>query len=166
MATYSSRGPTAIDGLLKPELVAPGNRIVAAAATGAYLTRTYPERVVFGSDPARYAEMSGSSMSAAVVSGSVALLLDAKPRLTPAQVKLALQVTSSRVAGAGLIEAGAGQVNVVAAVGLVSGDQACQPSGGLALKSSLTASPIHIAKAPLSHFENHRRSCVVSPSAQ
>ena len=48
MATYSSRGPTAIDGLLKPELVAPGNRIVAAAAAGAYLTRTYPERVVSG----------------------------------------------------------------------------------------------------------------------
>ena len=96
MATYSSRGPTAIDGLLKPELVAPGNRIVAAAASFAYLTRTYPERVMFGQDLARYAEMSGSSMSAAVVSGSVALLLDANPRLTPAQVKLALQVTSSR----------------------------------------------------------------------
>ncbi len=28
MATYSSRGLTHIDGLLKPELVAPGNRIV------------------------------------------------------------------------------------------------------------------------------------------
>ncbi len=42
MATYSSRGPTAYDGLLKPELVAPGNRIVAAAAPGAYLTQTYP----------------------------------------------------------------------------------------------------------------------------
>ena len=124
MATYSSRGPTAIDGLLKPELVAPGNRIVAAAAASAYLTRTYPERVVFGQDLARYAEMSGSSMSAAVVSGSVALLLEAKPRLTPAQVKLALQVTSSRVAGAGLIEAGAGQVNVIAALGLVSGPRA------------------------------------------
>jgi len=32
MATYSSRGPTAIDGVLKPELVAPGNKIVAASA--------------------------------------------------------------------------------------------------------------------------------------
>ena len=32
MATYSSRGPTAFDGVLKPELVAPGNRIVATAA--------------------------------------------------------------------------------------------------------------------------------------
>ena len=44
MATYSSRGPTAFDGLLKPELVAPGNRIVATAAAGSYLTQTYPER--------------------------------------------------------------------------------------------------------------------------
>ena len=42
MATYSSRGPTAIDGVLKPELVAPGNRIVSAAAADSYLATTYP----------------------------------------------------------------------------------------------------------------------------
>ena len=59
MATYSSRGPTAIDGLLKPELVAPGNRIVAPAAAGAYLTRTFRERVVSGQGSAAYIEMSG-----------------------------------------------------------------------------------------------------------
>ena len=83
MATYSSRGPTAIDGLLKPELVAPGNRVVATAAPAAYLTKTYPERVVLGAGQGRFIEMSGTSMSTAVVSGAVALLLDARP-LNPA----------------------------------------------------------------------------------
>ena len=53
--------------------------------------------------------MSGTSMASAVVAGAVALLLDANPSLSPADTKLALQLTSSRVAGAGLIEAGAGQ---------------------------------------------------------
>ncbi len=46
MATYSSRGPTLIDGVLKPELVAPGNRLVAAVPRGAYLPATFPDRVV------------------------------------------------------------------------------------------------------------------------
>ncbi len=120
MASYSSRGPTAVDGLLKPELAAPGNRIVAAAAPGASLTRTYPERVVRGGGDA-YLELSGTSMSAAVVSGAVALLLQARPGLTPAAAKAVLQVTSGRLAGAGLVEAGAGAVNVLAAVDLVTG---------------------------------------------
>ena len=48
MATYSSRGPTAFDGVLKPDVVAPGNKIVAPAAPGSYLAKTYPERIVSG----------------------------------------------------------------------------------------------------------------------
>ena len=109
MATYSSRGPTRFDGVLKPELAAPGNKIVAPAAAGSYLAETYPEARVGRAAAHDYIELSGTSMASAVVAGAVALLLDANPSLTPADVKLALQLTSSRVAGAGLIEAGAGQ---------------------------------------------------------
>jgi hypothetical protein len=61
-------------------------------------------------------------MSTAEVSGALALLREAQPSLTAAQAKTALQVTSSRLPGAGLIEAGAGEVNVMAALALVSGD--------------------------------------------
>ena len=66
-----------------------------------------------------YVEMSGTSMSAAVVSGAVALMLEARHELTPSDVKLALQLSSSEVQGAGLIEAGAGALNVASAVLLV-----------------------------------------------
>ncbi len=121
MATYSSRGPTRFDGVLKPELAAPGNKIVAASAAGSYLALTYPERVVAGRGANAYIQMSGTSMASAVVAGAVALLLDSNPSLSPADTKLALQLTSSRVAGAGLIEAGAGSLNVVAAVRLARG---------------------------------------------
>ena len=69
MATYSSRGPTLIDHVLKPEMVAPGNKIVATAAAGSYLAETYPERVVAGQGANPYMEMSGTSMSSAVVAG-------------------------------------------------------------------------------------------------
>ncbi len=79
MATYSSRGPTMIDGLVKPELVAPGNRIVSTSANRSYFETQYPERVVQGHGRTAYIEMSGTSMSAAVVSGAAALLLEAHP---------------------------------------------------------------------------------------
>ena len=100
MATYSSRGPTLIDGVLKPELVAPGNRIVAAAARRVASWRgRIPERVVAGHGRDAYIEMSGTSMSAAVVVGGGGAAARGAPALTPAEVKAVLQMTSSRVAG-------------------------------------------------------------------
>jgi serine protease AprX len=116
MASYSSRGPTYIDGVLKPDIAAPGNKIAGPAAPGAYITQTYPERIVSGEGSQAYIELSGTSMAAAVVSGAAALMLEANPALTPADTKLVLQLTSSPVAGAGLVEAGAGSLNAAAAV--------------------------------------------------
>jgi len=123
MATYSSRGPTMIDGVLKPELVAPGNRIISTSSNRSYFEAEYPERLIEGAGGNGFIEMSGTSMSAAVVSGAAALLLEAGPGLTPREVKLLLQVTSSQVAGAGLIAAVSllvGAVTLVSAVALIS----------------------------------------------
>ena len=97
MATYSSRGPTMIDGVLKPELVAPGNRILASVPRDAYLATLLPERVV-GRGAETYMELSGTSMSAAVAAGAAALLLEARP-LTPPEAKVLLQFTSGAGGG-------------------------------------------------------------------
>ena len=112
VTSYSSRGPTAYDLVLKPDLVAPGNKIVSLEAPASYLSTNYPERLVAGG----YIQLSGTSMSTAFVSGAVALLLQGNPSLTPQQVKVALQSTASPVEGAGLVEAGAGSLNVISAM--------------------------------------------------
>ena len=73
--------------------------------------------------------MSGASMSTAIVSGAVAQLLQAEPGLTPAQVKFVLQFTAQRLEGFGLIEQGAGSLNVLLAVALAdAGDPTEAPS--------------------------------------
>jgi len=103
IATYSSKGPTSIDHIVKPDIVAPGNRQVSLLGWGASLTSTYSQNVVplgyyystaiSGNSPWYYT-MSGTSMSTPVVSGAVALLLQAQPSLTPDQVKARLMLTA------------------------------------------------------------------------
>ena len=73
---------------------------------------------MIGASGGTYLTMSGASMSTAVVSGAVAQLLQAAPQLTPAQVKFVLQFTAQRLEGFGLIEQGAGSLNVPLAVAL------------------------------------------------
>ena len=59
-------------------------------------------------------------MAAAVVSGAVAQVLQAEPKLTPAQVKFALQYTAEPIPGFGLIEQGAGSLDVPLAAALAT----------------------------------------------
>src|ERR1039458_9939369 len=42
ITTYSSKGPTAIDHIVKPDVVASGNRVVSYQSPGAYLPTQYP----------------------------------------------------------------------------------------------------------------------------
>ena len=115
VTTYSSRGPTRYDLLVKPDVVAPGNKIVSLKAAGSYLASTYPALHVAGSGTNAYAMMSGTSMSAAMVSGGAALLLESQPSMTSRQVKVTLQMTASTMPGTGMIASGTGSVNLHAA---------------------------------------------------
>lgn len=103
IATYSSKGPTAIDFIAKPDLVAPGNLVDSFMANpSSTLATTYPQNVVpmsyyttGGTSAASpYFTLSGTSMPAPAVSGAVALLLEALPDLTPDRIKARLMKTA------------------------------------------------------------------------
>ena len=91
IASYSSKGPTAIDHVVKPDLVAPGNRIVSLNGFG-YFHSSYPGNTI----PTAHYKLSGTSMAAPMVSGAVALLLQQEPDMTPDQVKARLMKTASK----------------------------------------------------------------------
>jgi serine protease AprX len=121
VAPYSSRGPTAFDMAVKPDVVAPGTRLVSLEAPGSYLASHYPNWHIAGSARNAYFRLSGTSMATAVVSGGVALLIDANDNITPGQVKMALQTGAYFVPDGGLVGAGAGSVNLPASVKLAKG---------------------------------------------
>ena len=68
-----------------------------------------------------YTHMSGTSMATPHVSGIVALMLEANPNLTPAEVKDILQRTAANMTGRLPWEAGAGHANAYAAVAEAAG---------------------------------------------
>ncbi len=98
IASYSSKGPTLLDHIVKPDIVAPGNMIVSVmASTNATLMRASPANIVApssysanGKGAASYFTLSGTSMATPVVSGAVAMLLQKNASLTPDQVKARL----------------------------------------------------------------------------
>lgn len=117
VATYSSRGPTYIDQLAKPDLLAPGNQIISVASPGSTLYNTYPQNIVSVNLLPYYFKMSGTSMSAPVVSGTVALMLKKNPTLTPNTVKAILMYTAQDM-GQDRMTQGAGYLNSYGAVNL------------------------------------------------
>jgi serine protease AprX len=132
VAAYSSRGPTMYDLVMKPDVMAPGSRIVSAEVAGSVVAREHPERHVTGAGANAYIQFSGTSMAAAVVSGVAALLLQNDPNLTPADVKAVLQLTSSFMRSSGAIASGAGSLNALAATGFVASGYAELPATSIA----------------------------------
>lgn len=153
MAPWSSYGISQ-DGIMKPDVVAPGRYITAplAPAQGAMISgfaKLFPDRVW----DINYIRMSGTSMSAPVVSGIAALMFQAHPEWTNDQAKWLLMQTSTKVgpATAPLVGQGVGQVSAQASVqytgtplranqGLAINQQLLGPNGATTYSNTTAAS--------------------------
>ena len=137
VANYSSRGPTRFDLNAKPDLVAPGHRVVSLSAPASYLFSNYPaQHVPIGSESsASYMLLSGTSMAAPVVAGTAALMFEANNRMSAGAVRAILEFTSQRLATSNLLAEGAGQVNALGAVRLARLISPSVPVGQIWLRS-------------------------------
>jgi serine protease AprX len=125
---YSGRGPTPIDHVLKPDLVAPGNRIVSTRHRGSKLEKLFDKTNVVALEyymhnprgstdkESEYFVLSGTSMAAAVVSGACALMIEDDPSLTPDTIKSRLMLTAEKSPQYGPLWQGAGYIWLPAAL--------------------------------------------------
>jgi serine protease AprX len=121
VAPFSSIGPSLIDLVAKPDLVAPGVGIESLADNGSTLFRTRASARLWGTvaTPAQpYLSLSGTSMAAPVVAATAALMLQANPALTPGAVKALLQASAVEHAEYSRLAQGAGFLDARAAVEL------------------------------------------------
>jgi serine protease AprX len=139
MAAFSSRGPTYLDWSAKPDLVAAGVGTISLSAPNStfYATRTQMlvNGFVGGSERA-YLTLSGTSMAAPVVAGTVALMLQANPALTPNAVKAVLQYTAEQRTGYNALTQGAGFLNALGAVRLARFFAVAEPGARYPLQAS------------------------------
>lgn len=127
VSLFSSLGPTA-DGRNKPEVVAPGEPIIAALAGGQSASNALK------GDATHY-KLEGTSMASPYVSGVIALMLQKNNCLTVAQVKTALAATSNAgsmtsYTGDAADTYGAGLIDALALMGAISADTSCYSGEG------------------------------------
>ncbi len=105
MASYSSKGPTFIDTIAKPDIVAPGNLVTSLLSPGSNLQVNNPAFYTQLSwynggtstqaSPLYY-PLSGTSMAAAVTSGALADLMQVAGYLTPDQLKVLMMASANK----------------------------------------------------------------------
>jgi serine protease AprX len=109
VASYSSKGPTLLDHVVKPDLVAPGNRVISLASPGSTLVTSLASLNLqpittcilglLGNNcttglSGKYTRLSGTSMATPIVAGAAALMFQKDPTLTPDTIKARMMKTA------------------------------------------------------------------------
>lgn len=121
IASFSSRGPR-FDGVMKPDIAAPGVSIAAALSSFTDGQYTTIGSVEFNNRTYYFARLSGTSMASPMVAGVAALILDAHPTISASEVKDIILQTAREDNKTGILPAlgdptwGHGKVNALAAV--------------------------------------------------
>jgi bacillopeptidase F len=119
IASFSSRGPSACDGSIYPEVVAPGVNITTTDITFG------------GIFPNSYTTVSGTSFSAPHVSGVMALLMSASPDYTVSELESALKQSALDLGPVGPDnDYGYGLIDVMEAFNLMNGSPTCTDADG------------------------------------
>jgi serine protease AprX len=119
IAAFSARGPTAVDASAKPDVVAPGVGIESLTDPQSTLYANMSPYLLAGTIATSYLpylSLTGTSMATPVVSGTVALMLQANPSLTPNAIKAILQYTSQVYGPYDRLTQGAGFLNARGAI--------------------------------------------------
>ncbi|HEX4898129.1 MAG TPA: S8 family serine peptidase [Candidatus Limnocylindrales bacterium] len=129
VATFSASSTACNNACRNPDLIAPGAHIQGLRVPGSYIDQSHPEGVLDG----RYFRGSGTSESAAIVSGAVALLLQKHPGFTPDQVKSFLLQGAAHLSGYSSRLQGNGVVSLanMLTLGPAKYGQSYQASSGL-----------------------------------
>jgi serine protease AprX len=149
-ANYSSVG----DSVHHPDITAPGSYIASARAITGVVTDTNSTpfdltdpsnpRVVSGANNVYYTVALGTSMATPHVTGTVALMLQANPTLSPAQIKADLLASAKPMAGCPVTACGAGGLDALGGVRLALAQVAQPPVAALTATPTSGAAPLHV----------------------
>lgn len=124
VASFSNTG----NGVSRaPDILAPGVRVIAPLARGSHIANSFPGAKIGNG----FVRGSGTSQSAAVISGAVALILSKYPTLTPDEVKRFLTRSASTIPNVPSSMQGKGsvQLNKILTETPPWGHRAAEPNG-------------------------------------
>jgi serine protease AprX len=148
LAPYSAKGPTLVDFIVKPDLVAPGTFVTSLRAQGSWIDTAHHEVVLHVGDyrssadrdrDGDYLVLSGTSLAAPMVAGAAALMLQQDPDLGPSDVKARLMASATKdsllpfESGAGYLDVAAALASTARAASALSPRAVAQPDGGIVM---------------------------------